>query len=74
MPAVVANDLRRHTTATTATTASGTAVSKAAKPIHCNAAGCITVAKKSPPASSPRQARYIDSPSERIKRLADCVV
>ena len=74
MPAVVANDLRRHTTATTAITAMGSAVSKAEKAIQRKAAGCITVSRKSLPASSPRQAKYIDRPSERIIKLADCVV
>ena len=52
----------------------GTRVITMAMPIHHKACGCMTVARKSLPASSPKQARYIDKPNERNIRLALVVV
>ena len=52
----------------------GTRVITMAIPIHHKACGCMTVARKSLPASSPKQARYIDKPNERNIRLALVVV
>ena len=62
------------TTLTMLMMTTGTMVKAKPMPIHHRAEGCITVARKSLPASSPKQAKYIDKPSERIMRLALVVV
>jgi len=55
-------------------TSTGSSVSAKPRPIHIAPSGRMTVSKKCAPASSPRQARYIDSPMPRSIRLALSVV
>ena len=74
IPAVVAYVFLPPITLTTPITATGSSVNTSPMPIHHSAAGCMTVERKSRPASRPRQARYIDRPSERSMRLALVVV
>ena len=61
-------------TLTTLMMTTGRMVMAAPKPIQPNAAGCMTTDRKSLPASSPRQARYMESPSDRSMRFALVVV
>ena len=56
------------------TNTTGTKVSTKPMAIHSAPSGRMTVSKKCAPASSPRQARYIESPKARSIRLALCVV
>ena len=56
------------------TMTTGTNVSTKPTPSQRMPSGRMTVSKKCAPASRPRQARYIESPSARSMRLALCVV